>query len=101
MRKTSVRFLLSIMAAAMLTSGCATSYNPNRIVPMGDRELAEEVSRRLDDDDITGRYPFGVSAMAGSITLRGTVPNESVRRRAISIILGTQGVREVVDETYP
>jgi len=85
----------------MLVSGCATSYDTQRIVPMGDRELSEEVGQRLGDDDITRRYSLGVSVIAGSVTLRGTVPNEVVRRRAISIILATQGVRELVDETYP
>ncbi len=86
---------------ATLVMGCATTYNPQNIIPMGDSELMEEVRYRLSSDDVTERYSFGVTARAGSVTLRGTVPNEWVRQRAINIVLGTRGVREVVDNTYP
>jgi len=88
------------LAALLLAGGCA-SLDYGEDIFMGDKDLAIEVSQRLQEDGITERYRFGVSAQAGQVTLKGHIPDSSARHRAISIALGTPGVREVVDECSP
>lgn len=85
------------LAALLLAGGCATS-GPEA----GGSEAALEraVLHRLADDDLTRFQSFGVTANGNVITLRGSVPNETTRMRAVGIVLGTHGVGEVVDELY-
>ena len=75
-----------------LLAGCA-SYED--LIPSTDHELAQDVTRRLREDDVVGRYPLGVNASEGIVTLRGTVRNHTERMRATAIAEGTPGVQAV------
>jgi len=59
--------------------------------------LADEVRARLASDDITGSLLLGVSVENGVIVLRGAVPDQITRARAVGIALSTPGVAQVED----
>lgn len=90
-----------IPAAAMLAlvlagAGCSTVvYDMGDSYTDTDAAIERDVVSRLRNDDLTGNYLFGVSAQGGTVILRGTVPNEMVRSRAIGIAGSATGVMEV------
>lgn len=99
----SARWMVAfvIVAGWLLASGCARDvyksslYRPTTVQGS---ELAEEVSLRLQEDDVAGKYAFSVVGRGDKIILRGSVPDDVTRMRAVGIALGTPGVEEVVDE---
>ena len=94
--KAPAWLMLALMA--LVHVGCATTG----LGPPTDRELALGVKTRLENDAITGRYDFGVTAMNGVVYLRGSAPpSGAIRARAISLALGAPGVIEVVDDLFP
>ena len=92
-----------IVAAMLLIAICgcvAPSGYPPHYRPGGRDDmvaLADEVRARLASDDITGSLPLGVSVEDGVIVLRGAVPDEITRARAVGIALSTPGVAQVED----
>ncbi|MCX6998371.1 MAG: BON domain-containing protein [Kiritimatiellaeota bacterium] len=72
-------------------AGCTTA-------PSGaDQSLKNEVLHRLNADDLIRREVVGVTVEQGVITLIGTVSDEALRLRAISIAQGITGVQKVED----
>lgn len=53
-------------------------------------------SKYFLDDEVKGRR-IDVTTNNGTVTLSGTVENESLRRQAVAIARNTEGVKEVVD----
>ncbi len=98
MRKIHVQGLVLGCLAALLLAGCATTdYGPP-----SDGQLAMTVRSRLQNDPVTGRYDFGVTAIDGVVYLRGSAPpSAAIRARAISLALGAPDVIEVVDHLFP
>jgi osmotically-inducible protein OsmY len=93
-----LRFAACCLLAALLGAGCTTYPGGEGLSEDG--ALAQDVTYRLLEDDVTARLALGVTAENGVIILRGSVPNDMVRARAIGIALGTPGVMEVIDELY-
>jgi hyperosmotically inducible protein len=64
-----------------------------------ERELLYRVTRRLEWDKQLVRSTVQIEAQSdGSIVVRGSVQNESAKRRAVDLVENTVGVTKVVDE---
>lgn len=101
MKKKVFLSLIALCVASIFVAGCATS-GTNGSSYVSDSDLYADVTTRLESDNVTGRYPLGVTVRNGVVTLRGSAPpSNAVRARVVSIALGTPGVVEVVDELYP
>jgi osmotically-inducible protein OsmY len=86
--------VLTIVAA-----GCTslTDDGSGRTAATDDDYLESLVLDRLEDDMTTRRQMYGVEAADGIVTLRGRVPDEQIRARALSIVRATPGVTDVRD----
>ena len=72
-------------------TGCTT-------LPLDDDQgLRNAVLQRLNQDELIRRTMINVTARQGVITLMGQIPDDALRLRAVSIVRGTPGVREVED----
>ncbi|MDD2236931.1 MAG: BON domain-containing protein [Kiritimatiellae bacterium] len=101
MSRISGRVFLAGCGAVLLSLavGCATGGAAG---PLSDQELADAVSIRVQQDQITAACHLMVTAEDGVVYLRGKAPTSNmVRARAVSLALGTPGVVEVVDDLYP
>ncbi|MGD9873852.1 MAG: BON domain-containing protein [Kiritimatiellia bacterium] len=88
-----------VMAALMTGAGCSTVvYDEGAGYTDSDSSIERDIISRLRNDDVTGKYLFGVEANLGTVTLRGTVPDGMVRARAIGIAYSAAGVRDVIDQ---
>ena len=90
--------LLAILAAVMTLAGCTTMPGNSTIQPTTDAQLAAAVLQRLTQDTMTGMSTFGVEAENGVVTLHGSLPNDTLRARAIAIVRSTPGVKDVIDK---
>lgn len=88
--------VLALLFVASLVSGCGTISGTTES-GSGDRMIAADVRDRLAGDPVTGSCVIGVSVTDGVVTLRGTVPDESVHLRAKGVVRGTDGVKGIVD----
>jgi len=89
-------------AILIFMCGCASPMYNASIDSMSDDEIASEVKNRLEDDDVTGRYTFGVTVEDGVVTLQGSVPTkDSLRARIISTAASAPGVVSVEEKLYP
>jgi osmotically-inducible protein OsmY len=68
------------------------------VAPTSDAELANDVVQRLAQDAVTGMSTFNVEAENGVVTLYGSLPDNTIRARAIAIARGTPGVKDVVNK---
>ena len=88
-------------AAPLLLSfpACSSLQISSRDAGMSeaDYQTAVIVYQRLQNDPVTSRYNFHVSAEAGVVTLSGWIQDPQVRNRAISVVQGAQSVQTVVD----
>jgi osmotically-inducible protein OsmY len=93
--------LAALAAAALLAlSGCAALEGQDlSSEPVTDPEIAALASSRLNGDSMVASATLSVTVEDGLAILKGTVPNEAVRLRAISILEGTPGIYEVLDRT--
>jgi hyperosmotically inducible periplasmic protein len=89
---------LAILAAVMTLAGCATIPDDSALAPTTDAQLANAVLQRLTQDAVTGMSTFNVEAENGVVTLYGSLPNDSIRARAIAIARSTPGVKDVVNK---
>lgn len=88
-----------VLAILLGGAGCTTVvYDMGGGYTDRDASIERDVINRLREDDMTGKYLFGVSAQGGTVTLRGSVPSEMVRSRAIGIAYGATGVENVIDQ---
>lgn len=92
--------LLRILAltALLFATGCATLPDESSAEPTTDEELANLVIQRLSQDAVTGMSTFNVEAENGVVTLYGSLPDNSLRARAIAVARSTPGVRDVINK---
>ena len=97
--KTFLRFsLMATLATIMTLTGCTTMTNDAAVAPTSDAELANSVLQRLTQDAVTGMSTFNVQAENGVVTLYGSLPDNTVRARAIAIARSTPGVKNVINK---
>ena len=90
--------LLAVLAAVMTLTCCTTMPDDSSLAPASDAELANDVLQRLAQDAVTGMSTFNVEAQNGVVTLYGSLPDNTVRARAIAIARSTPGVKDVVNK---
>jgi osmotically-inducible protein OsmY len=90
--------LLATIAAVITLSGCTTVPDDSALEPTTDAELANAVLERLIQDSVTGRSTFNVEAKDGVVTLYGSLPDNTIRARAIAIARSTPGVKDVINK---
>ena len=97
------RFAGILMTTILIFAcGCASPMYNASIDSLSDEEIASEVQNRLDDDDVTGRYTFGVTVEDGVVTLQGSVPTkDTLRARIVSTAASAPGVVSVEEDLYP
>ena len=94
--------IIALCIAACVLAGCATYDPPPAMVgtSSADQQLANDVTSRLSEDSVTGRYTYGVTTQNGVVTIQGAAPDETTRKRILGIVGGTPGVQGVVDRLY-
>lgn len=85
------------MGIVTIGSGCARFPAPEREEASADADLAQQIQRQLRQDPAIADQPFGISVRGGVVVLHGTVKNEMLRSRILSIVRSTPGVLQVVD----
>ena len=90
--------LLAALAAVMTLAGCATMDDGTALEPTTDAQLANSVLHRLSQDAVTGMSTFNVEAANGVVTLYGSLPDNTIRARAIAIARSTPGVKDVINK---
>lgn len=65
-----------------------------------DQAIMESIEAALRRDPSTERADIRVDAVNGSVILRGTVPSEAARARAVDIARGTPGVTKIVEDLF-
>ncbi len=66
--------------------------------PRSDSALSTAVQAKFYTEDLTRGRAIEVSAENGVVTLRGTVPSDAVRQRALELARGVEGVTNVADQ---
>lgn len=96
--------LLPLVLACLLLGGCASGVLIGAGEPpaqsaqtRADRHLAAAVTRALVEDPEVPAMDIEVSAQSGRVTLRGRVPTRAAADRAVAVVRGVKGVREVQD----
>lgn len=92
----------AVLLVSLMVVGCATvseraTHSDDPGHSKEDVRLELDVLSRLRDDALTSRHSFGVTALNGVVTLRGSVPDEITRHRALGVVRSTPGVIEVHD----
>ena len=96
---TFFRFsLLATLAAVITLAGCTTMSDEATLEPTTDAQLANAVLQRLTQDAVTGMSTFNVEAENGVVTLYGSLPDNTIRARAIAIARSTPGVKDVINK---
>ena len=90
--------VLAAFAFVMTFTGCTTMTDDSSVAPGTDEELANLVLQRLTQDAVTGMSTFNVEAQDGVVTLYGSLPDNTIRARAIAIARSTRGVKDVVNK---
>jgi osmotically-inducible protein OsmY len=95
-----------VMAAlfAVCAAGCGTlsdsmSSPPGQdaMVSEADHQLTLDILHRLQNDSVANESNFGVVSRSGVVTIYGSVADEGMRRRVLSIVQGTPGVMQIHD----
>jgi hyperosmotically inducible protein len=87
--------LASLGLAAFATDNAQTAVALETTGDLVDSALHDKVETLLRKDVGLAGSLFRVQARAGSVTVGGTVPDEYSLRRALDLVSGVQGVREV------
>ncbi len=96
--KKRTLFLPLAAATLLALSGCAALQGDDDAF-LSDDSVAAIATTRLNSDSMTARSTLSVDVDNGLAILYGTVPDETVRQRAIQILEGTEGIYEVLDRT--
>ena len=89
MFRGNLRALFGTAVLAMLTVACSTS----------DPGITTAVKSKLAADDTVKSYRIDVDTKDRVVTLSGQVDNAAAKARAVELARGTEGVRDVVDNT--
>ena len=99
--KNPLRFLPLAAATLFALSGCAALEGQDLSdEPVSDEGISALANSRLNDDAMVARATLNVAVENGMATLRGAVPDEATRQRAIQILEGTPGIFDVLDHTH-
>jgi osmotically-inducible protein OsmY len=98
MNKIFRLLILATLATVMTLAGCTTTPDESSVAPTTDAELANLVIQRLSHDAITQMSTFNVEAKDGVVTLYGSLPDNTIRARAIAIARSTPGVKDVINK---
>jgi len=89
-----IPFFLAAVLSVSAPAWVAATVGP---IPVSDRDLAAAVGTVLDKDLTLNRLHLTVEANQGSITLRGRVPNLTLKREAVRLAAGQRGVLGIDD----
>ena len=96
-----------LLPMLMVAAGCRTEPAPQTETPTpaaataeprSDSAISTAVQARFYTEDVTRGRAIEVSAEKGVVTLRGTVPSDAVRQRAVELARGVEGVTNVADQ---
>lgn len=71
---------------------------PAGMVPTADEQLRTRVQSKFYADDAMRAHDIDVSAENGVVTLRGTVPGDATRQRAVALARDVENVTRVEDQ---
>ena len=95
-RKVWTRFAVSVMALLMLV-GCATTSSRGSPGALSeDAAITAKVQASFAADPQVSKSGINVETRRGVVHLRGTVTSEQERHRAIQLVQGVAGVREII-----
>jgi osmotically-inducible protein OsmY len=96
MRPWNVRWAVGVMALLML-AGCATTSSRERPGALSeDAAITAQVQASFAADPLVSKSGINVETRRGVVHLRGTVTSEQERQRAIQLVQGVAGVREII-----
>ena len=85
----SLQALVGAIVLAIATVGCSKT----------DPGITTAVKSKFAADDTVKSYRIDVDTKDGVVTLSGEVDNAAAKARAVELARGTEGVRDVVDNT--
>src|SRR5688572_9351120 len=89
MARGTLRALIGTVALALTTVACSQS----------DPGITTAVKGKFAADDTVKAYRIDVDTKDRVVTLSGRVDNAAAKARAVELARGTEGVRDVVDNT--
>jgi hyperosmotically inducible protein len=96
MRPWKIRGAMGVMALLMLV-GCAALTGRQGAGEVGsDAAITAKVQSSFAADPLVSASAIGVRTSGGVVYLTGTVKSEQARQRAIQLVQGVAGVREIV-----
>jgi len=100
MNRKLVVLSIGMMAGALWWTGCATPSTepPPAVMDGSDQQVSRDVRDRLSQDLRLAAQTIGVTVSKGVVTVRGVVPNESMRSQVIGTVRSTPGVKGVLDQ---
>lgn len=106
MRDLVTASLLMTLPILVATTGCRNEPVTETTTPppaatteqRSDSAISTAVQAKFYTEDLTRGRAIDVSAQDGVVTLRGTVPSEAARQRAVEITRGVEGVTNVSDQ---
>ena len=96
MRQWKVRCAVGVMALLMLV-GCATTSSRESTDALSeDAAITSEVKSSFAADPLLSASAINVETRRGIVYLTGTIRSEQERHRAIQLVQGVAGVREII-----
>jgi hyperosmotically inducible periplasmic protein len=91
-----VRCAVGVMALLMLVGCAALTGRQGAGEAAGDAALTAKVKSSFAADPLLSASAIGVTTSGGVVHLAGRVKSEQERQRAIQLVQGVAGVREIV-----
>jgi osmotically-inducible protein OsmY len=96
MRPWKVRCAVGIMALLMLVACAALTGRQGTGEVASDAALTAKVKSSFAADPLLNASAIGVTTSGGVVHLTGSVTSEQARQRAIQLVQGVAGVREII-----
>lgn len=96
MRQWNLRGAVGVMAFLMLLGCATTARRESPDVSSEDAAMTASVQSSFAADLLLGASTITVETRRGVVYLTGTVKNEQERYRAIQLVQGVPGVREII-----
>src|ERR687892_800518 len=110
----TTRWIAVVIAVAGLTAGACTPTEaprdanlpaatpgatpPAAMAPTADEQLRTRVQSKFYAEDTVRAHDIAVSAENGVVTLRGTVPDDAIKQRAVALAREVENVTRVEDQ---
>ena len=94
--KVWIRRAVVVMGLLMLIGCATTSSRENAGESSDDAAITAKVQSSFAADPMVSAAAIGVRTSQGVVQLTGTVKNEQERFRAIQLVQGVAGVREII-----